>query len=119
MSMRAAELVAGKMGAAAQEEKGVLAEAAVGLARRGLQLTSSSRGGEDSTAAEAAVVENVARRVARAVGAEIPAAEDDPAAGGAAVVEGGRAVGAVGGLPGRGVCAGGRQGGHATPYPGN
>lgn len=77
---RAAELVAGKMGAAAQEEKGVLAEAAVGLARRGLQLTSSSRGGEDSTAAEAAAVENVARRVARAVGAEIPAAEDDPAA---------------------------------------
>ena len=41
---------------------------------------SPPRGGEDSTAAEAAAVENVARRVVRAVGTEIPAAEDDPAA---------------------------------------
>ena len=77
---RAAELVAGKMGAAAEEEKGVLAGAAVALARRGLQLTSAARGRADSNAAEALAVENVARGVERAVGAEIPAREDDPAA---------------------------------------
>ena len=76
---RAAELVAGKMGQAAQEGKGVLAEAAVALVRRGLHLTSSARGREDSNAAEAAAVETVARGVERAVAAEIPVREDDPA----------------------------------------
>lgn len=77
---RAAERLAGKIGEAAGAEKVVLAEAAGALARAGLQLAAAARGREDSNAAQSLAVENVARGVARAVGAEIPAAEDDPVA---------------------------------------
>ena len=77
---RAAELLAGKMGEGTVREKVVLAESAGALARAGLQLAAAARGREDSNAAQSLAVENVARGVARELGAEIPAREDDPAA---------------------------------------